>query len=61
MELIEAPNDTPYVSDPATRRYRVQVNGKAATKVRDVKQTEAFDRLRRWLVSRAKRTEPTQF
>ena len=54
VELIEAPNESPFVSNPAARRYRVRVNGKAATKVKDVTLTEAFDRLRRWLVARAK-------
>ena len=54
-ELIPAPNETPFASNPAAQRYRVRVNGRAATKVKDVTLTEVFDRLRRWLVIRARR------
>ena len=55
VELIDAPNESPFVSNPATGRYRVRVNGKVATKVKDVTLTEVFTRLRSWLVNRAKR------
>ena len=55
VELIEIPNESPFVSNPLAGRYRVRVNGKAATKVTEVTLTEAFHRLRRWLVARAKR------
>lgn len=58
VELIEAPNESPFVSNPAANRYRVRVNGKAATKVKDVTLTEVFTWLRQWLVGRAKRSEP---
>ena len=47
VELIPAPNETPFVSNPAAQRYRVRVNGKAATKVKDVTLTEALNRLRK--------------
>ena len=57
VELIPAPNDTPFVSNPAAQRYRVRVNGKAATKVQDVTLSDVFNRLRHWLVVRAKRAE----
>jgi hypothetical protein len=52
VELIDAPG---YWGE---RRYRVRVNGRAATKVQDVTLTEVFTRLRRWLVGRAKQSEP---
>jgi len=58
VELIEAPNESPFASNPTARRYRVRVNGKVATKVKDITMTEAFTRLRTWLVSRVKRTKP---
>jgi hypothetical protein len=57
VELIEAPDESPFAKKPAARRYRVRVNGKAATKVKEVTLTETFTRLRRWLVNRAKRSE----
>ena len=56
VELIPVANETPFVSNPAAGRYRIRVNGKASTKVREVTLTEAFHRLRRWLVARARRT-----
>ena len=52
VELIDSPGLW------GERRYRVRVNGKAAKKVQDVTLTEVFHRLRGWLVSRAKRSEP---
>jgi hypothetical protein len=55
VELIPAPNETPFVSNPAAQRYRVRVNGRLSTKVKDVTLTEAFNRLRHWLVARARR------
>lgn len=33
IELIPAPNETPFVSNRAAGRYRVRVNGKASAKV----------------------------
>lgn len=56
VELIPAPNVSPFVTNPAAQRYRVRVNGRVSTKVRDVTLTEAFNRLRTWLVARARRT-----
>lgn len=53
IELIPAPNESLFISNPAAHRYRVRVNGKASTKVKDVTLTEVFNRLRRWLVARA--------
>jgi hypothetical protein len=58
VELIEAPDESPFVSNPSARRYRVRVNGRAATKVKDVTLTEVFNRLRGWLVSRTKTKGP---
>jgi hypothetical protein len=52
VELIDSPGLW------GERRYKVRVNGKAATKVKDVTLTEVFTRLRHWLVGRAKRSEP---
>lgn len=46
VELVPAPDKTPFVSDPAAGRYRVRVNGKAATQVREATLTEVFNRLR---------------
>ena len=57
VELIPAPNDTPFASNPAAKRYRIRVNGKASTKVQDATLTEVFGRLRSWLVARARRKE----
>lgn len=55
VELIPAPNETPFVSNPAAKRYRIRVNGKASTKVKEATLTEVFNRLRGWLVSRSRR------
>lgn len=55
VELIPAPNETPFVSNPAAKRYRVRVNGRVSTKVKDVTLTEALNRLRTWLVARSRR------
>ena len=60
VELIPASNETPFASNPAAKRYRIRINGKASTKVKEATLTEVFDRLRRWLVTRAKRSEPRQ-
>lgn len=53
VELIPAPNETPFTSNPAAKRYRIRVNGKASTKVKEATLTEVFNRLRGWLVKRA--------
>jgi hypothetical protein len=55
VELIPVPNETPFASNPAAKRYRIRVNGKAAEKVREATLTEVFHRLRRWLVVRGRR------
>ncbi|HVT72383.1 MAG TPA: hypothetical protein VHD61_04550, partial [Lacunisphaera sp.] len=55
IELIPVPNETPFVSNPAGLRYRIRVNGKASTRIREATLTEVFDRLRRWLVLQARR------
>ncbi len=55
IELIETRDESPFPPNPSQRRYRVRVNGKAATKVKEATLTEVFDRLRRWLVGRARR------
>ena len=55
IELIETLDESPFPPNPNQRRYRVRVNGKAATKVKEATLTEVFDRLRRWLVGRARR------
>ncbi|MBI2510694.1 MAG: hypothetical protein HYV96_01830 [Opitutae bacterium] len=55
VELIEAPDESPFPPNPSMRRYRVRVNGKAATKITAATLTEVFDRLRRWLVGRARK------
>lgn len=60
VELIEAPNESPFAQNPAARRYRVRVNGKAATKVKDVTLTEVFTRLRHRLVGRARQAKDTR-
>ena len=57
VELIPAPNETPFVSNPTVGRYRIRVNGKASTKVKEATLTEVFNRLRTWLVARARRTD----
>lgn len=59
VELIPAPNETPFVSNPAAGRYRVRVNGKASTKVKDATLTEVFNRLRHWLVGRVRKSTDT--
>ncbi len=55
IELIPAPNETPFASNPAALRYRIRVNGRVSTKVKDATLTEVFNRLRRWLVIRARK------
>lgn len=56
VELVPIPNETPFPSSPAAHRYRVRVNGRAAEKVKEATLTEAFNRLRSWLVGRARKT-----
>ena len=46
VELIDAPGLW------GERRYRIRVNGREATKVKEATLTEVFDRLRRWVVGR---------
>ena len=46
VELIEAPGLW------SERRYKIRVNGKAATQLPEGTLTEVFDRLRRWMVKR---------
>ena len=58
VELIPAPNETPFASNPAAKRYRIRVNGKASAKVKEATLTEVFHRLRGWLVTKAKRSAP---
>lgn len=53
LELIPAPNESPFAQNPAGR-YRLRVNGKVSTKVKEANLTEIFNRLRGWLVARAK-------
>ena len=48
VELIEAPGLW------GERRYRLKVNGREATKLKEATLTEIFDRLRRWLVKRGR-------
>ncbi len=55
VELIEAPDESPFPPNPTMRRWRVRVNGKAATKVKEVTLTDVFHRLRGWMVARARR------
>jgi hypothetical protein len=57
VELIPVPNETPFPSNPAAKRYRIRVNGKASTKVKEATLTEVFNRLRGWLVSRSRKPE----
>lgn len=57
VELIPAPYETPFASNPAAKRYRIRVNGKASLKVNEATLTEVFNRLRRWLVNRSKKNE----
>jgi len=60
VELIDAPDESPFLPNPTLRRYRVRVNGRAATKVKEATLTEVFDRLRRWLVGRARSAGPAR-
>lgn len=57
IELIEAPDESPFPPNASQRRYRVRVNGRAATKVKEATLTDIFDRLRRWLVGRVRSAE----
>lgn len=57
VELIPAPNETPFASNPAAKRYRIRVNGKTSTKVKEATLTEVFNRLRGWLVTRSRTIE----
>jgi hypothetical protein len=57
VELVPIPNETPFPSNPDAHRYRVRVNGRAAEKVKVATLTEAFNRLRRWLVGRARKVD----
>jgi hypothetical protein len=50
IELIDAPGLW------GERRYRVRVNGRMSTKTADLTLTEIINRLRPWLVARAKRS-----
>ena len=54
IELIEAPHESPFPPNASLRRYRVRVNGRAATKVPEATLTEVFNRLRTWVVSRSR-------
>ena len=47
IELIDAPGLW------AERRYKIRVNGRAASQMPEGTLTEVFDRLRRWMVKRA--------
>ena len=42
VELIEAPGLW------GERRYKIRVNGKEATRIKEATLTEVFERLRRW-------------
>ena len=57
LELIPAPNESPFVSNPSAGRYRIRVNGKVSTKVREATLTEIFNRLRGWMVGRVRRAK----
>ncbi len=57
VELIPTPNETPFTSNPAARRYRIRVNGKVSTKIKEATLTEVFNPLRGWLVARSKASE----
>lgn len=50
LELIDAPGLW------GERRYRVRVNGRLSTKVADLTLTEILNRIRPWLVRRARRS-----
>ncbi len=54
IELIPAPNLTPFVSNPAAKRYRIRLNGKVSTKVKEATLSEVFSRLRCWMVRKSK-------
>jgi hypothetical protein len=47
VELIESPGLW------GERRYRIRLNGREATRVKEATLTEIFERLRRWIVRRA--------
>ena len=47
VELIDAPGMW------GERRYRLRMNGREPTHVKEATLTEIFDRLRRWLVKRS--------
>jgi hypothetical protein len=47
VELIDAPGLW------GERRYRIRLNGREPSRVKEATLTEIFDRLRRWLVRRA--------
>jgi hypothetical protein len=55
IELIPAPNETAFASNPNALRYRIRVNDRISIKVKAATLTEVFDRLRRWLVARARK------
>ena len=50
LQLLDAPGLW------GERRYRVRVNGRRSTKVRELTVTEVIARLRAWLVGRARRS-----
>ena len=52
IELIDAPGLW------GDRRYRVRVDGREATRIKEATLTEIFDRLRRWVVTRAAAPTP---
>ncbi len=54
IELIEAPDESPFPPNASLRHYRVRVNGRAATKVPEATLTEVFNRLRMWVVARSR-------
>ena len=57
LELIPAPNESPFASNPSAGRYRIRVNGNVSTKVKEATLTEIFNRLRGWVVGRVKRSK----
>jgi hypothetical protein len=50
IELIDAPGMW------GERRYKIRVDGREATRVKEATLSEIFDRLRRWVVQRAETT-----
>lgn len=54
VELLEAPGIG------GERRDQIRVNGPDAEKVKEATLTEVFDRLRRWVVSRANRASEAE-